>query len=150
MGTLPFELSCFLPGNYRVITGILPEFYPVPPIWARVTVKCTIAVKLPPSPLFTCLPSCTQPYRSTKISSYGSTRPPSCRRHQASRCRPRAATATLLLPMPPAQPTLPPLPPSWPLPPCCHRVSAATTVPFVSIVILVAVIVVVSVLLVDC
>jgi hypothetical protein len=61
-----------------------------------------------------------------------------------------AATATLSLPTPPALSTLQLSPPSWPLPPRCHRASAATTVPFTSIVIVVAVIVVVSVLLVDC
>ena len=64
---------------------------------------------------------------------------PSCHlRHQAGRRRQRRSLAKL------------PPPLSWPLPPRCHRASAATAVPFVSIVIVVAVIVAVSVLLINC
>ena len=105
------------------------------------------------------------------------TLPPSCRRHQAGRCRCRAATATLLLPtLPPrcccrqrcALAKLPPLLPSWlpPLTPRSCQAARATTklaaapalsqrfhshhVPFIFIIIVIAVIVAVSVLLVDC
>ena len=95
--------------------------------------------------------------------------PPRCHRHAAtatlplptpqSRCqrRQRHALAKLPPPLPRclrrqcrALAKLLPAPPSWPLPPHCHRASAATTVPFVSIVIILAVIVTVYVLLVDC
>jgi hypothetical protein len=41
-------LSCFL-----------PEFYPKPLIWARVAVKCTVAVKLPPLLAYPTLPYLT-------------------------------------------------------------------------------------------
>ena len=68
---------------------------------------------------------------------------PSCRlRRQAGRCCQCRALAKLPPPRPPQ--------PSWPLPPRCHRASAATAFPFVSIVIVDVVIAPISVFLVDC
>jgi hypothetical protein len=41
---------------YRVIYRVITKFYPKPLIWARVAVKCMIAVKLPPLLAYPTLP----------------------------------------------------------------------------------------------
>jgi hypothetical protein len=44
----PYIMGDALVVFYRVIYRVITEFYPKPLIWARVAVKCMIAVKLPP------------------------------------------------------------------------------------------------------
>ena len=50
---------------YWVIYRVITEFYPKPLIWARVAVKCTIAVKLPPLLAYPTLPYLTALLKSS-------------------------------------------------------------------------------------
>ena len=54
----------FLVVFYRVIYRVITKFYPKPLIWARVAVKCTIAVKLPPLLAYPTLPYLTAVQKS--------------------------------------------------------------------------------------